>query len=552
MRLYCYATLFILFLVFPLLSNAQFSNAGAIFTHADSLRGELTPLRANYDVKYYHLDVKVDITQKFITGSNEFRFRAVHDLSRLQFDLFANLKVDRIIYKGKELAFQRDANAVFVKFPETIPEGKQDEFTVFYSGNPVVAKHAPWDGGVVFAKDSLGRPFVATACEGIGASIWWPNKDHLSDEVDSMLISISVPNGLQEVSNGRLRKITDLKNGYTRFDWFVSNPISNYSVAANIGNYTHIIDRYNGESGKLSLDYWVLSYHKKKAELQFGENVKPMLAAYEYWLGPYPFYKDGYKLVETPYPAMEHQSAIAYGGFEKGAPPNSLQGIEGGKKWDFIILHESAHEWFGNNITAKDLGDLWIHEAFASYLTSLFVESQYGKQAGKAFVIPGRAGISNEVPVAGPYNVNKMGSGDMYSKGTVLLNMVRTIVDDDEKWRKILRGLNTEFYHKTVDYNDIVNYITKQSGKNLRPVFDQYLKFRTLPILEFITKDGKLNCRWIAEAKDFNMPVMIKKKGAKFELITPSTKFSPIAIEGLSKENLEVDLADFYIGVLIS
>jgi aminopeptidase N len=277
-----------------------------------------------------------------------------------------------------------------------------------------------------------------------------------------------------------------------------------------------------------------------------------MLAAYEYWLGPYPFYKDGYKLVETPYPAMEHQSAIAYGGFEKGAPPNSLQGIEGGKKWDFIILHESAHEWFGNNMTAKDLGDLWIHEAFASYLTSLFVESQYGKQAGKAFVIPGRAGISNEVPVAGPYNVNKMGSGDMYSKGTVLLNMVRTIVDDDEKWRKILRGLNTEFYHKTVDYNDIVNYITKQSGKNLRPVFDQYLKFRTLPILEFITKDGKLNCRWIAEAKDFNMPVMIKKKGAKFELITPSTKFSPIAIEGPSKENLEVDLADFYIGVLIS
>jgi aminopeptidase N len=552
MRISFPAILFILFLLLPFASMAQFTKAGTTFSHADSLRGGLTPLRSDYDVKYYHLDVKFDIARKFISGSNQFRFRAVHDLSRLQFDLFANLQVDRILYKGKQLPFQREDNAVFITFPEIIKEGSLGEFTVYYSGNPIVAKHAPWDGGVVFSADSLGRPFVATACEGIGASIWWPNKDHLSDEVDSMLISISVPNGLKDVSNGRLQKITDLKNGYTRFDWFVSSPINNYSIAANIGNYTHFDDSYTGEGGKLSLDYWVLSYHRKRAELQFKGNVKPMLASYEHWLGAYPFYKDGYKLVETPYPAMEHQSAISYGGFAKSGPPNELRGVEGGKNWDFIILHESAHEWFGNNITAKDLGDLWIHEAFATYLASLFVESQYGKQAGIAFLIPGRAGISNEVPVAGPYNVNKMGSGDMYSKGAVLLNMIRIIVDDDKKWRGILRGLNQEFYHQTVTYDDVVDYMAKQSGKNLRPVFDQYLNCRTLPVLEFVTKDGKLNCRWIAEAKDFSMPVRIRKKGAEFEMISPSTKFAPIAIEGLTKDNVEVDLINYYIGILLS
>lgn len=539
-----------LFLILPLFGVAQFQRGKIKFTHTDSLRGNLSNLRTCYDVSYYHLDVKFDIAKKYINGSNQFKFTAVQDFNRLQFDLFANLAIEKIIYRKKQLSFTRDGDAVFITFPELVKQGNHDEFTVFYSGYPTATKKAPLVGGVVFSTDSLGKPFVATACEGTGASVWWPNKDHLYDEVDSMLISISVPSGLKNVSNGRLRKVTDLKNGYTRFDWFVSAPINNYNVAANIGDYRHFSDSYAGEEGKLTLDYWVLSYNQAKAVRQFKENVKPMLASYEHWAGPYPFYKDGYKLVEVPYPAMEHQSAIAYGGFQKGFPPNELVGIEGGKKWDFIIMHESSHEWFGNSITAKDLGDLWIHEGFGTYLTSLFLESQYGKHVAQESIFLSRPGISNDMPVAGPYQVNQMGSGDMYSKGAVLLNMVRTIIDDDEKWRGILRGMNTRFYQKTVDYADIVNYVNAQSGKNFSPIFDQYLKCKSLPILEFADKNGKLNCRWITEIKDFNMAVFVRIRGGDYKLIYPTSDFSPIQIEGISKGNVEVDTFNFYIGLL--
>jgi aminopeptidase N len=539
-----------LFLTFPLFCTAQFERGKTKFTHTDSLRGSLTPYRTCYDINYYHLDVKFNIDEKYISGSNRFRFIATQNFNQLQFDLFENLKVEKIIYHGNELPFTRDLDAVFITFPEVVKKGRQDEFTVFYSGYPRVTKKAPYIGGVVFSTDSLGKPLVATACEGTGASVWWPNKDHLSDEVDSMLISISVPAGLQDVSNGRLRKITDLKNGYTRFDWFVASPINNYNVAANIGNYKHFTDSYPGENGKLSLDYWVLSYNQAKATKQFNENVKPMLASYEHWAGPYPFYKDGYKLVEVPYPAMEHQSAIAYGGFQRGFPPNEFTAFDGAKKWDFIIMHESAHEWFGNSITAKDMADLWIHEGFGSYLSILFFETQYGKQVAQQSIYRGRSGISNDSPVVGPYHVNQMGSGDMYLKVSVLLNMVRTIINDDEKWRLILRGLNTNFFHKTVDYADITDYISEQSGTSFRPIFDQYLKYTSVPNLEFLQKDGKLNCRWVAEVKDFNMPVLIRIKGGDYKLIHPTSKFRAINISGLSKENVEVDTFNFYIGLL--
>ena len=404
----------------------------------------------------------------------------------------------------------------------------------------------------MFATDSLGKPFVATACEGTGTSIWWPNKDHLADEVDSMLISVSIPSGLKEVSNGRLRKVTDLGNGYTQFDWFVSNPINNYDVAVNIADYTHFSDSYDGEKGKLTLDYWMLPYNEAKGKIQFKKNVKQMLAAYEFWFGPYPFYKDGYKLVETPYPAMEHQSAISYGGYLKGGPANEMTGMEGGEKWDFIIVHESAHEWFGNSITAKDLGDLWIHEAFANYAESLFLERLYGKQAGQEYLHHNRAGIANNAPIAGPYQVNQMGSLDMYAKGSSLLNMIRTIINDDDQWRRILRGLNKEFYHQTVTYDQVVNYITIKSGKNLLPVFDQYLHYKTLPKLEFADREGKLNCRWIAAAQNFNMPVSVKIADGNYQFISPSKAFTPVGIRGATRENIAVDTLNYYIDVSVN
>lgn len=544
--------LFILLFSVCISAHAQLGTKKEIFTRADSLRGNLTPLRTCYDIDYYHLDIKFNIDNKFISGSNLFKFTAVQDFTELQIDLFANLKIEKIIYKGLALPYKREINAVFVTFPKTIIKGSKDEFTVYYSGNPTIAKRAPWDGGITFTKDSLGNPFVSTACQGVGASIWWPNKDHQYDEVDSALISISVPTGLQDVSNGRLRKVTNLKNGYTRFDWFVANPINNYDIEANIGKYAHFNDVYNGEKGKLTLDYWVLAYNLEKAKKQFGENVKDMIKAFEHWFGPYPFYEDGYKLVESTHLGMEHQSGTAYGNhYQNGYLGRDLSNTGWGLKWDFIIVHESGHEWFGNNITSKDLADMWIHESFTNYSESLFIESRYGKQAGQEYVHGTRFLILNDAPIVGFYNLNKEGSGDMYPKGGNLLNMVRTIINDDEKWRGILRGLNKTFYHQTVTYTQVVNYINEQSGKDLSPVFDQYLKYKNIPVLNFMMTKGELYCRWIADLKDFNMPVKVKIKGGEYQFITPTTRFAPVGIKNATKENIEVDTFNYYIGLMV-
>jgi aminopeptidase N len=544
-------SLFIISCLFCFQAKAQLLEAKKeVYTRADSLRGYLSAVRTCYDINYYHLSVKLDVDKKFISGSTKFQFTATSDFTKLQFDLFANLNVEKVLYKGKPLKFKRELNAVFVTFP-LIKKGSKDDFIVYYSGNPTVAKRAPWDGGFVFAKDANGMPWVATACQGVGASIWWPNKDHQDDEVDSMLISISVPKGLKDVSNGRLRKVTELTDGYTRFDWFVANPINNYDVALNVANYSHFDDTYDGEKGKLTLDYWVLPENLEKAKVQFAANVKPMLKSFEHWFGPYPFYEDGYKLVETPHLGMEHQSAVAYGNkYQNGYLGRDLSGTGWGMKWDFIVVHESGHEWFGNNITSKDLADMWIHEGFTNYSESLFIESYYGKEAGQAYVLGTRRGIANLEPVQGVYNVNREGSGDMYPKGGNLLNMVRTIIDDDEKWRMVLRGLNAEFYHKTVTATDVIGYINAKSGKDLSKVFAQYLEHTNLPILEVRFDNGKPFCRWLANVKGFDMPVKVRIKGGTFKFITPTTTFKPMDLAGVTKENLEVD-ENYYIGKMV-
>lgn len=528
--------------------------ANKLFSRADSLRGQLTPLRTCYDINYYRLDVRVDPDKRYISGSNLFRFTAVTDCSRLQFDLFDNLSIDSVTYHGQELRFKREYNAVFIDFPQPIQKGTIDSFTVYYAGHPVQAKRAPWDGGFDFKKDSNGKHWIATACQGLGASVWWPNKDHQSDEVDSMLICISVPNGLTNVSNGRFRGSEDLGDGYTRFNWLVSNPINNYNVAANIGDYVHFADTFNGEKGLLTLDYWVLRENEAKAKPHFAENVKPMLRAFEHWFGPYPFYEDGYKLVETAHLGMEHQSAIAYGNrYQNGYLGRDGSGTGWGNKWDFIIIHESGHEWFGNNITSKDIADMWIHESFTNYSESLFIEARFGKQAGQEYVHGNRRGIQNSSPMIGRYDVNHEGSGDMYNKGGVLHNMIRTIINDDEKWRQILRGLNQQFYHHTVSYEDIVRYISEQAGRDFSPVFAQYVRHPSLPILEFFfDANGKAFCRWIADEPNFDMPVRIRVKGGKYRFVTPTRHLTPIAIPGITRDNFEVDTFNFYIGLLVN
>ncbi|WP_392469565.1 M1 family metallopeptidase [Sphingobacterium cellulitidis] len=534
------------------LTHAQLMKAKEIYNKADSLRGELTPLRTCYDVQYYHLDVKVDIDQKFISGSNLFKFQAVERFNKLQFDLFDNLSVDKVEYKGKSLPFSREYNAVFVEFPDFIEKGKIDSFKVFYSGHPIQATRAPWDGGFDWKKDSNGKPWVATACQGLGASVWWPNKDHQSDEANSMLISVAVPKGVMNVSNGRLVKTESLKDGYTKYHWRVENPINNYNVALNIGDYTHFKETYPGEKGPLSVDYYVLKENASKID-HLKKNANETLKAFEHWFGPYPFYEDGYKLVETAHLGMEHQSAVAYGNkYQNGYLGNDGSRTGWGMKWDFIVVHESGHEWFGNNITAKDLGDMWIHESFTNYSEALFIDFFYGKEASQAYVNGNRRGIQNDLPIQGPYNVNKEGSGDMYNKGGVLHNMIRTMIDNDETWLKLLRGINKEFYHKTVDYNDILNYMSKESGINLAKTFEQYVQRTSIPTLEVIQNSpGVFMVRWISEVKGFDMPVHIFDKDGKRMLIKPTENFKIMRLEGLTKENFKVDTYNYYIGTSI-
>lgn len=536
---------FILVILFISSSAVFAQNQPITFSRADSLRGNLTPLRTSYDINYYHLDVKLDIDNKFISGSNTFKFTATEDLNRLQFDLFDNMLIQKIIYHDKEIPYTREFNAVFVDFPLLIKKNSIDEFTVFYSGNPKIAKRAPWDGGFTFSADKSGKPWVSVSTQGFGASSWWPNKDHQADEADSVLISITVPKGLMDVSNGRLRSVENVDDNYTRYNWFVSYPINNYNVALNVADYVHFDDMYKGENGDLSLDYYVLRENLDKAKKQFKEDVAPMLNTFENWFGPYPFYRDGYKLIESPYLGMEHQSAVAYGNkYMKGYLGRDLSGTGLGMKWDYIIIHESGHEWFGNNITAKDIADMWIHEGFTMYSESLFVESREGKKAAAKYIAGMRQNIRNDMPVIGPYNVNTEGSGDMYYKGANLIHMIRTIIGDDTKWREILRGLNAEFALKTTTTEEIVNFINKKSGKDLTPVFDQYLRHNDIPVLEYKISRKQLSYRWQSDVAGFNMPVRIKT-GKKYLWLLPSSEWKTLRW----RSSFIPDLENFYIGV---
>ncbi|WP_316791212.1 M1 family metallopeptidase [Pedobacter frigoris] len=532
------------------LASAQLMDGQHAYTRADTLRGMITPLRSCYDINYYHLDVKVDIDNKFISGSNEFQFIATQNFSKLQFDLFSNLKVERVIYKGTEVPFTREFNAVFVSFPSEIKKGARERFTVFYSGNPVIAKRPPWDGGFIFTKDKSGNPWVSVACQGFGASSWWPNKDHQSDEVDSILISISVPKGLQDISNGRLRNVVQKPDGFTQYNWFVSNPINNYNVTLYIGKYAHWADQYKGEKGNLSLDFWSLKEDSTKARPHWDADVKPMLKSFEHWFGSYPFYEDGYKLVQAPHLGMEHQSAVAYGNqFKMGYLGKDLSSSGWGLKFDFITIHESGHEWFGNNITTKDLADMWVHESFTNYSESLFTESKYGKAASTDYVVGIRGNIQNDIPIIGHYDVNSEGSGDMYYKGANMIHIIRQLINDDEKFRGILRGLNKTFYHKTVTTQEIESYIAKQSELKLNKIFDQYLRHSNIPSLEYKIENNQLKYKWVADVKDFDMPIRVSLKPGIYTLINPTSAWKTIAADkNISKDNFKAD-PNFYINL---
>lgn len=517
------------------------SNKQQQYTEADSLRGSLRAER-EYDVFKYHLQVQIDPEERFISGFNTITFKAEQELPVMQIDLFENMQIDSIMHGAEKLDYKRKFNAVFVEFKEAAKESETDSIQVFYSGNPIVAKNAPWDGGFVFDEDEDGNPWIGVAVQGTGASLWYPNKDHQSDEPEEALIEIAVPNGLTNVSNGRFIGKTDLQNGYTRWSYKVNNPINNYDIVFNIANYVHFQDKFRD----LDLDYYVLPYNLEKAKKQFAE-VKPMMECFYEKFGEYPFKEDGFKLVETPYLGMEHQSAVAYGNYYKmGYLGRDLSGTGIGLKWDFIIIHESGHEWFGNSLTSKDIADMWIHEGFTSYSEAVYIECRWGKEEALEYLEGIRKNIGNQATVIGDYGVNSEGSGDMYPKGANLLNTIRSIYNDDELWWKTLKDYSTTFKHKMIDTKTVEDFFNAPIEQDLQPVFDQYLRRTAIPVLELKEDGDSINYRWETEVSEFNMPVDVFVKDKEIRLFpTNSWKQLPKDIEDL--DDININEKEFYI-----
>ena len=480
------------------------------FTYQDTLRGSITPERAWWDLNYYHLDISVDPETKTIKGKNTVQYTVLDSNNRLQIDLQPPLILTKAIQDGEDLLIEHDGNAHFIQLTREQTIGDVNSLEVFYEGNPREAVRAPWDGGISWKKDENEKDFVASSCQGLGASVWWPNKDHMYDEVDSMKISVNVPKHLMNISNGRLLSVEEKEDDTTTYHWFVSNPINNYGVNINIGDYVNFSEVYEGEKGDLDLDYYVLRDNLEKAKEQFKDAPK-LMKAFEHWFGPYPFYEDSFKLVEVPYLGMEHQSSVTYGNqYKKGYLGRDLSGSGWGLKFDYIIIHESGHEWFANNITYKDIADMWIHESFTTYSENIFVEYYYGTEAGADYVIGTRARIKNEIPIIGTYNVNAEGSSDMYPKGANMIHTLRQLVKGDERWRQILRGLNKTFYHQTVTTQEIETYISNESGLDLTAFFNQYLRDIRIPTLEYSIENNELSYRWINVVENFKMPIEIE------------------------------------------
>ncbi len=515
------------------------------FTHQDTLRGSITKERIWWDLSYYHLDVKVNPSDSSLKGSNTIRYKVLNECQILQIDLQYPMQISKITQDGKMLTYNRDGNAYFIMLTKKQVAGDYNEIIIDFGGKPKVSVKPPWSGGLSWKRDANQNPLIVTTCQGDGASLWWPCKDHQYDEPDSVLITVRVPEGLTDVSNGRLRGSIKNADHSTTFTWFVSKPINNYCVNLNIADYVYFGEKYKGEKGILDCDYYVLSYNLEKAKLQFRE-VKRMMEALEYWFGPYPFYEDSYKLIEVPYPGMEHQSSVTYGnGYENGYVKTDESNTGWGLKFDFIIVHESAHEWFGNSITSKDVADMWIHEAFGAYSESLFLNYHFGKQACSDYVIGTRAKVRNDRPIIGPYDVNTEGSHDMYYKGANMLHTLRQVVDDDEKFREMIRGMSEQFYHQTVTTEQIEDYMSESTGKDLKPFFNQYLRDVRIPVFEYTLKEDILKYRWSNCVVGFDMPLKITLDNTT-KWVYPATEWKQVTTDKNTKIGTD---PNFYVQV---
>ena len=490
--------------------KAQLNSQAKSYTRADTLRGSLNEARNWWDVQHYAVYVEPDYDNKTIKGKVDIRFKVLSPGKTMQIDLQEPMQLGKAYIGDKPMTFKRDGNTFLINVSDILSKDSIFTLALQFQGNVTVAKRPPWDGGWIFSKDKLGRPWMSVACQGLGASVWFPCKDHQSDEPDQgSTLKINVPDSLMAVGNGRLISKEKYRQGWTAYQWEVKNPINNYNIIPYIGKYVSFSESYPGEKGKLDCDYWVLDYNLDKAKKQFAQ-VKPMLQAFEHWFGPYPFYEDGFKLVESPHLGMEHQSAVAYGnGFQNGYRGRDLSGSGWGLNWDFIIVHESGHEWFGNNITTKEVADMWVHEGFTNYSETIFTTHHYGKEAGNAYVQGTRKLVQNDLPIIGKYGVNEEGSGDMYYKGGNLVHLIRQLFDDDEKFRMALREMNKRFYHTTTTSAAVEQFWSEQLKRDLSPLFDQYLRSTKIPTLQIEKVGNKIKYRWADCNNNFNIPLRV-------------------------------------------
>ncbi|MFD2890568.1 M1 family metallopeptidase [Flavobacterium chuncheonense] len=502
------------------------------FTRRDSLQGGLRFERTCFDVQRYDLNIKINPDERSIVGYNDITFKVINPTQKIQLDLFDNMQIDSIVWDNQKLSYKRDFDAVFIKFPTTLSVNNLEKVRFYYSGNPKVAKNAPWDGGFVFSKDSNKKPHIGVAVQGTGASLWYPVKDSQTDEPDNgASIKVAVPNGLMNVSNGRFKGSEDLGNGYTLWNWEVKNPINNYDITINIADYVHIHDAIEN----LDLDYYVLRENEEKAKAHFKADVKPMMACFQEKFGRYPFWEDGYKLVETPYLGMEHQSAVAYGNkYRKGYLGSDLSGTGAGMFFDYITIHETGHEWFGNSITSKDIADMWIHESFTTYSETVFIECQKGYDQAMKYINGQARSVRNDRPVIGHYGVNNEGSGDMYFKGALMLNTLRHVINDDTKWWAMILKYSETYKKQIIDTQTVIIFFNKESGMNLTPIFNQYLRTTTIPEFVYKTDGDDFYYSWNNVNKNFNMPIDIEYRKKKIRLY-PTTSVQKIKLKKLKK-----------------
>ncbi len=537
-------------------SIAQLGEKWEEFTHADTLRGTNGPFRQQWNVLHYDITVQPDYLAKTIEGKCVMQFYD-QGARMMQIDLQEPMILDSVKDNNtNSFGFRREGNVYWLVYRDTNPDIMYKikpgihSLVFYFHGKPKEAKRAPWDGGWIWKKDKNNNPWMTVACQGLGASVWYPCKDIQSDKPDSgATLRMIVPDSLVAIGNGRLSEKRTLNNGKTMYIWNVKNAINNYCIIPYIGKYVNFSEKYAGINGALDMNYWVMDYNLEKAKKQFTDAPK-MMKAFEHWFGPYPFYEDGYQLIEAPHLGMEHQSAIAYGnGYKMGYAGTDLSGTGEGLKWDFIIVHESGHEWFANSICTNDIADMWVHEGFTNYSETLFTEFYWGKKAGETYLQGIQKNIENDRPIIGAYGVNKEGSGDMYYKGSNMIHLIRQLTDNDEKFRKLLLSINKEFYHKTVTTLEIENYISRFLKLDLAGIFNQYLRTIKVPLLEYKTSKKYVSYRWTNVVEGIKLPIKVSfgEPEKKEQWIKPTTKWKKTNLKkGYDGKTFEIN-KNFYV-----